>query len=248
MKRDGMARGLVVTGALSAVVIAGAACVLLRVVTKEAKPVPPQHTDSRTEAPAVAKKTPAPTAENRFFVLKPGYELVLEGGNEKVVMTVLDETKQIGETTTQIVEEREEKDGELAEVSRNYYAVSEKTGDVWYFGEDVQILKDGKVVSNSGSWRAGEKDAKPGLMMPGAPSHGLKYSQENAPGEAMDRVEIVGMDETIKTPAGTFTQCVKTEETSALRPEEKSIKTYAPGIGLVQDKDLLLTRYRLVNK
>lgn len=220
----------------------------LNAEAKAAKPVPPPRTDSRAEEPAVAKEAPAPAGGNRYFVLKPGYELVLEGGSEKVVITVLGETMQIGETATQIVEEREAKNGETAEVSRSYFAISKKSGDVLYFGKDVQILKDGKIVANSGSWRAGEKDAKAGMMMPGAPSRGLKYSQENAPGKAMDRAEIVGTDETLKTPAGTFKGCLKIEETSALNPDEKSYKTYAPGIGLIQDGDMLLTRYGFVNK
>jgi len=33
------------------------------------------------------------------------------------------------------------------------------------------------------------------------------------------------------------------EETSGLDPEEKSYKTYAPGVGLIQDEDLVLTSY-----
>jgi hypothetical protein len=35
------------------------------------------------------------------------------------------------------------------------------------------------------------------------------------------------------------------EETSGLDPAEKYFKTYAPGIGLIQDEDLLLTHYRI---
>jgi len=56
---------------------------------------------------------------NRFFILKPGYELVLENSKEKVVITVLNETKKIGDIETRILEEREYEDGKLKEVSRN---------------------------------------------------------------------------------------------------------------------------------
>jgi len=53
------------------------------------------------------------TGRNRFFILEPGYQLVLQSSEEKVVITVLNETKIIGNIETRIVEEREEEDGEL---------------------------------------------------------------------------------------------------------------------------------------
>ena len=196
----------------------------------------------------VEKRTLSTTGKNRYFVLEPGFQLVLEGEDEKVVVTVLDEIKQIGGIMTRVVEEREQKNGQLAEVSRNYFAICSDTGDVFYFGEEVDDYKDGKVVSHSGAWLAFEKGAKPGLIMPGAPSVGAKYYQEIAPGKALDRAEIVSLDETLKTPAGTFTGCLKTLETSGLSPNEREYKTYAPGIGLIQDQDLLLIRYGFVGK
>ena len=48
----------------------------------------------------------------------------------------------------------------------------------------------------------------------------------------------------MKTPAGTFKDCLRVEETSGIAPDEKGYKTYAPGVGLIQDEDLLLTGYR----
>ena len=60
----------------------------------------------------------------------------------------------------------------------------------------------------------------------------------------MDRAEIMADDVTMKTPAGTFKDCLRVEETSGIAPDEKGYKTYAPGVGLIQDEDLLLTGYR----
>jgi len=37
------------------------------------------------------------------------------------------------------VEEREEVDGELKEISRNFFAICREHGDVFYFGEEVDI-------------------------------------------------------------------------------------------------------------
>ncbi len=189
----------------------------------------------------IENRTLAATGESRYFVLKPGFQLVLEGGGERVAITVLDETEQVGSVTTRVVEERETKDGRLAEVSRNYFAIDPATGDVFYFGEAVDDYKDGKIVGHGGSWRADEKGFKPGLIIPGHPVAGAKYYQEIAPGQAMDRAENLSTSATLETPAGLFTDCLKTEETSPLE-SGRSDKTYAPGVGLIQDEDLLLTR------
>jgi phosphopantothenoylcysteine synthetase/decarboxylase len=64
----------------------------------------------------------------------------------------------------------------------------------------------------------------------------------------MDRAEIISDDVTMKTPAGTFKSCIRVEETSGIDPEEKCYKTYAPGLGLIQDEDLVLTGYRKVEE
>jgi hypothetical protein len=196
----------------------------------------------------ISERTLVPTGRNRYFVLEPGFQLVLEGKTEKVAITVLDETAEIAGVTTRVVEEREWKNGELEEVSRNFFAICTETQDVFYFGEDVDIYRDGKVVQHSGEWRAGKGRAKPGMIMPGRPSVGLAYYLEVAPGAAMDRAEIVSLEETLETPAGTFTSCLKTNETTPLNPSENEYKTYAPGIGLIQDERLLLTRYGFIGK
>jgi hypothetical protein len=195
----------------------------------------------------------ASTGRNQFFILEPGFQLVLEGGSEKVQITVLDDTKAISgvvdETgkassiTTRVVEEREWKDGEIIEVSRNFFAICPSTNDVFYFGEEVDDYEDGKVVRHSGAWLAGENGAKAGLIMPGDPTVGMKYYQEIAPDVALDRAEVVSLDETVETPAGSFSNSLMTQEGTALDPGEKEFKTYAPGIGLSQEESLLLTSH-----
>jgi hypothetical protein len=182
------------------------------------------------------------TGRNRFFILEPGYQLVLQSNEEKVIITVLNETKIIGDIETRIVEEREEENGELKEVSRNFFAICKEHGDVFYFGEEVDNYKDGKIVRHSGAWRADEKDSRAGIIMPGTILLGARHYQEIAP-NAMDRAEIISDNVTMKTPAGTFENCIKVEETSGLDPNDKCYKTYAPGVGLIQDEDLLLTIY-----
>ena len=176
-------------------------------------------------------------------MLEPGFQLVLEGGDTKLQITVLDETKTVDGTTTRVVEEKEWKKGELYEVARNYFAMCEQTKDVFYFGEDVDFYKDGKVVKHDGTWHAGVNGNKAGLMMAGTPKVKMKYYQEIAPGVAMDRAEIISLTETCKTPAGTFSGCMKVKEGSAIDALAKEYKYHAPGIGLVRDEDLHLTSY-----
>lgn len=185
----------------------------------------------------------SPTGRNAYFILEPGYTLVLAEGNEQLTITVLAETKTIDSVETRVVEERETKDGKPVEISRNYFAISKRTNNVYYFGEEVDMYKAGKVVSHEGAWLAGIAGAKFGLMMPGEVHLQARYFQEVAPGVAMDRGEIVSVSETRTVPAGLFKNCLKVEETSPLERGVKEYKYYASGVGLIQDGTLKLVHY-----
>ena len=185
----------------------------------------------------------ATTGRNRYFILEPGYELVLEEGNEQLVVAVTDQTKRIGDFDTRVVEERESRGGKLTEISRNFFAISKHTNDVYYFGEEVDIYKNGKVVAHEGAWLAGQNGARFGLMMPGEPTLNARYYQEIAPRVAMDRAEIVSLTDQRKTPAGNFTNVLKIAETNPLESHSLEYKYYAPDIGLLQDGQLKLVKY-----
>ncbi len=184
-----------------------------------------------------------PTGRNPYFILEPGYQLVFEGGNERLVITVLSETRIIDDVETRVVEERETRSGELVEISRNFFAISKRTNSVFYFGEEVDIYRDGKVVNHDGAWISGRDGAKFGLMMPGQVLLGGRYYQEVAPDIAMDRAQIIGNSSIIKCAAGQFAECLKIEETTPLEPNDKEYKYYAAGIGLVQDGSVKLVRF-----
>jgi hypothetical protein len=193
-------------------------------------------------------RTLVPTGRNEYFILEPGFQLVLEKRNERLAITVLDETREITGITTRVVEEREWKYGNLYEVSRNFFAIDDKTKDVFYFGEEVDFYKNDKIIGHRGAWLAGIDGATPGLMMPGKLELGMKYYQEVAPETAMDRAEIISLEHELETPAGTFTKCLKTKEGSALKLWEKEYKSYAPGIGLIQDQYLFITGYGFIDQ
>jgi hypothetical protein len=127
-------------------------------------------------------------------------------------------------------------------VSRNYFAIDNKTNDVYYFGESVDIYRDGWVVNHEGAWLAGVGGTRFGLMIAAKPVVGMRHYQEVAAGKAMDRAEVVSVTETVTTPAGAYRNCVKVEETTPLEPGAKEYKYYAPGVGLVRDGTLTLVK------
>jgi hypothetical protein len=159
-------------------------------------------------------------------------------------VTVTDRTKVIDGVETRIVTEREEKDGALTEISQNYEAVSTRTNNVYYFGEDATQYRDGQVVGHRGSWHAGENGATFGMLMPGVPLLGAKFLQENAPPIALDRSQIVEGHVTIDTPAGILKNCLRVYDTDGLDPQAPpENKIYCHGIGNVVDEELTVVKY-----
>jgi hypothetical protein len=202
--------------------------------------------DRFSETFEVEKADLTSQGKNPYFNLEPGYVLNLQGSEDdmKIVLTitVLNETKQVDGVETRVVEERETIDGQVSEVSRNYYAISKKTSDVFYFGEDVDTYEDGKVTNHEGSWMSGKDGAKFGLIMPGSPLMGARFYLENSE-KAKDRAEIVSFTEAVDTPAGKFSNCMEIEESTPLDKDARAYKLFARGIGLVYDGSLKLTKY-----
>ena len=205
--------------------------------------------DAFQDAFGLEDRTFASTGRNRYFVLEPGYQLVLEGTADghtsNLTITVLDETKRIGGIETRVVEERESVDGALVEVSRNFFAICTRTQSAFYFGEEVDLYEQGKVVGHKGAWLHGEGGARAGMAMPGEPLLGARWYEEIAPGIAMDRARVAATDVALTTPAGTFRDCLRLHEENPLDGDAED-KVHAPGIGLVQDEHLVLVRHGFV--
>ena len=177
--------------------------------------------------------------DNGFFPLVVGSESVLEGVDDEgteilVQITVLDETEVVAGVTTRVVEEAEFEDGEILEISRNFFAQA-PDDTVCYFGEDVDIYEDGEIVSNMGEWRAGENGNLPGIIMPGDPQVGMIFQQEFAPGIAEDQSEVIALGEVIDVPAGIFDDTLTTEDCNPLDGGSRDDKVYVFGIGLAID-------------
>ena len=189
------------------------------------------------------------TGRNAYFILEPGYQMVYHGWDEKdttdLVILVSKDTRKIGNVETRVVIEDESVNGKRIEISRNFFALCKETGSIYYFGEEVDMYKDGKIVNHEGQWTAGGEN-KSGLDMPALPLIGARFFQEIAPKVAMDRKEIMSIGESYSVPAGNFKNCLRIQETSPLEPGDIEYKVYAPEVGLLQDETAKLVKYGFV--
>ncbi len=191
---------------------------------------------------------------NSYWKLEIGYRITLKGEDEGdhivVNITVTGETENITiggrNITTRVVTEEEYEDGELVEISYNYLAICNETFDIVYFGELSVEYEDKVPVGTPGSWRA-EGLNKPGILMPGIFVVGDRYWQEYAPEEAMDRGENIAVNVVFRTTLGLHNSCVIIEDSNFLEPPRGEFKVYAPGIGIIADETLVITKYGYVS-
>jgi hypothetical protein len=174
---------------------------------------------------------------NSFLPLTPGstftFSTETDEGTEVGEIEVLNETKVILGITCTVVKDRVYLNNQLIEDTYDWFA-QDKSGNVWYMGEQVDNYVNGVVDNHYGSWEAGVDGAEPGIMMAADPSPGLYYRQEHYLNEAEDQAEVAGNNETVIVPAGTFNNCIKIRETNPLDPSFLEFKYYAHGVGLVK--------------
>jgi hypothetical protein len=140
-----------------------------------------------------------------------------------------------------VLDEKEYEDGELAEISHNFFA-EDPDGNVYYFGEDVDEYEDGKVVSHGGAWLVGKNAHEPCLFMPSALAVGFRFKRENSPPEAEEFDRIDALDATLRVPAGSYSAVLRVLEGDH-DGQWKERKYYASGVGLISENEKLnLTR------
>lgn len=186
------------------------------------------------------------TIDNPYFPLPVGHQIVLEGpeaGGELLVMiTVLDQTEIVAGVRTRVVEEFEAKDGQVLEISRNYFAQA-GDGTVCYFGEEVDIYDaSGEVVSHGGAWRADGQTNIPGIFMPASLEVGQAFQQEIAPGIAEDEAKVLALGRVTEVPAGIFEDTATLLDRNPLDGSQGE-KVYAKGIGVIVDGPAVMTSY-----
>ncbi len=148
--------------------------------------------------------------------------------------TVLSQTDFVSGVEVSVLLEKDYEDGQLVESTLDYFAQG-RDGTVYYFGERVDEYEDGVVVGHEGQWLAGEGGAQPGVFMPAQLKVGQTFEQERAPGIAEDQSTVVAVNTWVITPAGSFTDCVKTKDFSPL-DNATEYKYYCPGVGLVREE------------
>lgn len=115
----------------------------------------------------------------------------------------------------------------------------DNAGNVWYFGEDtVEYTYDAAghrvSASHEGSWEAGRRGAKAGILMYAHPVVGQFYLQEFESGVAEDAALVRRIDASIATGLGRFDGCIETRETTALSPGDVEYKYYCRNLGVVR--------------
>ncbi len=131
-----------------------------------------------------------------------------------------------------VMEDREIKNGELEEVTLDYFAQDDE-GNVYYLGEDVDEYENGKVKGHEGAWLLGKDTQHPGIIIPAHPKVGDKFKSEDVNQEIHEDDEILSVNETVSVPAGTYENCVKLKEMLADGTTE--FKFYAPGVGVIRE-------------
>lgn len=180
---------------------------------------------------------------NPYFPLEPGTVSRLKGTDggmrlrERVRVT--HRTKRIqGVDTTVVTDVVRRADGSLAERTEDWYA-NDSSGNVWYFGERTATYdRAGQLESREGSWRAGRGGAVAGQIMPADPGPTDAYRQEFYADHAEDQAWIVQRDARRRTPMGRLRHVVRSFEWTRLEPGVLSMKFYAPGLGIVLEKDV----------
>ncbi len=168
---------------------------------------------------------------NPWFPLVPGtvyrYEGIKDGKRSRELLTVTRRTIKIAGVECVVVDDRLWVEGHLAERTNDWYA-QDREGNVWYFGEDTAELdRSGKVTTREGSWRAGVKGARAGILMPANPQVGRTGLQEYWRGHAEDHFRVL---------AYLGANALLTEEWTPLEPGVRDHKLYVRGTGTVLER------------
>jgi hypothetical protein len=201
-------------------------------------PLPPMGNGAQYH-PRIDPNRFGPNVDNPWYPLEPGttyrYAGVDEGDPVRDVVVVTHRTRVIDGVRTRVVFDRLLQSGNVVERTDDYFA-QDSCGNVWYFGEDTAELDEsGHVTSTEGTWHAGVDGAEPGVFMAARPHLGRQFRQEWYAGHAEDTFVVVDLATTVKVTAGTFTNALRTQETTALEPGVIDNKWYVKGIGDVEE-------------
>lgn len=194
--------------------------------------------------------------DNPYLPFPVGRTLIYRGIKDGLSQTervhVTRRTRKIEGITVTAVTDVARHHGKLLEKTTDWYAQN-KQGAVWYFGENTVAYLPGGKVDRSGSWRAGVKDAEPGIVMLAHPAVPDGYRQEYWKGNAEDTAWIVSRGGKLTLPRRTVRHILTSLEFSRLEPRVIDQKIYAPGVGIIIERAVrgpkeISTLVKVVNK
>ena len=213
---------------------------LVEVKTDDAADAAAERADRAKTLLATLRFTHPTAITNPYLPLSTLEQDILEGNDEGEKVRVERTAKPDMHKTFQLAgqdvealvfEDREFRDGKLAEVTLDYFA-QDDNGNVYYLGEEVDEYESDKVVGHDGSWLVGKDTPVPGVLFPANPVVGMKFRSEDVSSEITELDEIVSVTESTTVPAGQFTDCVKVKETT---PDGVEYKLYAKHVGVVRE-------------
>lgn len=182
------------------------------------------------------------TIDNRYLPLTKFTTCVMrgkadDGTRERSVKTVLKRRKAFTvegqQVQTVVLRDNAYEDGELVESTFDYFGQSDE-GTVYYFGEQVKNLRNGKVVNTNGTWLYGKDTDRLGVAMPNEPQLGQQWNFEDVPGLTTESNRVEETDLRTKVGKRVRTDVIRIQE--FIQPEgEVEYKLYASGIGTVAE-------------
>ena len=188
---------------------------------------------------------------NPYFPMGVGHVWIY-GGDEDIMVEVLDETKFIDDINCFVVRDVVSEDGLLVEDTDDWFAINRNDGGIWYCGEEVKDFEyfDGDVpslpelIAIDGSFKVERDGDRAGVIFPGYPQVGDFFRQEYSLGNAEDIGEIIstnyhyGEDEELDNLVPQELaemlcnhDCVIVAESTPIEPGVFELKYYAREIG-----------------
>jgi hypothetical protein len=191
---------------------------------------------------STAKFANSTNITNPYFPITAGKKYIYEGqtpnGMEHIEEQRLTTAKTILGIICIEVEFKAFLNSVLIEKANDWYA-QDNAGNIWYFGEAVDNYNNnGSLKDHAGSWEAGVDGAKPGTFMLASPQTGVVYREEYYFNHAEDKAEITGTGLMVTIPLATYSNCIKTRNSTELEPSLNENKFYAPGVGLVKEENV----------
>ena len=175
--------------------------------------------------------------DNKYFPLRPGTTFLFRGSEEgkarRVSVFVTHRTKTILGIRATVVLDQVFAGGKREEKTFDWYA-QDKHGNVWYLGEDSSDFVNGKWVRSDGSWQAGVKGAKAGIVMKANPLVGHLYRQEYYAGHAEDMAKVLSRNSVRHRCVRQLRTALETSEWTPLERGVLEHKYYVKGVGNVR--------------